>query len=75
MDMALSNDGFDKRHGGPYDRGSADYYYRRPFSPHYYRGYTWQSEKVDYADMTEGEVMAYRAGWDDAEKHGDQKEW
>ena len=28
----------DKRHGGPYDRGSADAYYRRDFDPHYYEG-------------------------------------
>ena len=25
----------DKRHGGPYDRGSADSYYQRGEDPHY----------------------------------------
>ena len=25
----------DTRHGGPYDRGSADSYYRRPRNPHF----------------------------------------
>ena len=27
-----------RRHGGPYDRGSADSYYRRPPRPHYFVG-------------------------------------
>ena len=27
---------WDKRHGGPYDRGGADSYYRRGCRPHYY---------------------------------------
>ena len=30
----------DRRHGGPYDRGSADSYYNRPRRPHYYKGDT-----------------------------------
>jgi len=25
--------------------------------------------------MTEEEIEAYKAGWDDAEAHGDRKEW
>ena len=26
---------YDQRHGGPFDRGTADSYYRREFDPHY----------------------------------------
>jgi len=26
---------YDSRHGGPFDRGSADSWYSRPFNPHY----------------------------------------
>lgn len=36
----------DHRHGGPYDRGSADYYYGRPFNPHYFKGATYASEEI-----------------------------
>ena len=32
-----------KRHGGPYDRGSADSYYQRGPRPHYFKGDTYNS--------------------------------
>jgi hypothetical protein len=63
----------DKRHGSPYDRGSFDYYYSRPYSPHYYVGATYQSEKV--TDLTAQERAEYEAGWDDADAYGDKKDW
>ena len=63
------------RHGGAFDRGSADYYYWREFSPHYYIGDTYNSPKVEESSMTEEEVAAYQAGWDDAEAHGDRKDY
>ena len=63
------------RHGGAFDRGSADYYYSRPFEPHYFIGDTYNSPRVDESSMTEEEVEAYQAGWDDAEAHGDRKEY
>ena len=65
----------DRRHGGPYDRGSADSYYGRPRRPHYYRGDTGTSDRVDYADMTPDEVVAYLAGYEDNERDGDKKQW
>ena len=65
----------DTRHGGPYDRGSADSYYRRARNPHFYRGATGTSERVGYKDMTPDEVVAYHAGYTDNEEHGDYKEW
>lgn len=56
---------YDKRHGGPYDRGSADRYYRRAFAPHYYAGGTGSTPRIEKADMTEDEIQAYTAGWDE----------
>ena len=65
----------DTRHGGPYDRGSADSYYRRGRNPHFFRGDSYQSERVTYKDMTPDEIEAYNAGYDDNEEFGDYKEW
>ena len=59
-----------KRHGGPYDRGSADAYYRRKFSPHYYKGATYSSILVLDGDMTTEELMEYEAGWNDTHAKG-----
>ena len=65
----------DARHGGPYDRGMADSYYRRASNPHYYQGDTKASPRVAYKDMTPDEVEAYYAGYRDNEEMGDYKEW
>jgi hypothetical protein len=65
----------DTRHGGPYDRGSADSYYGRPRSPHYYVGNTGSSERVELKNMTEDEIVAYHAGYDDNEAEGNFKDW
>ena len=45
-----------KRHGGAYDRGSADSYYRRGRKPHYYVGDTYSSEIVTEERMTLEEI-------------------
>jgi len=66
---------YDERHGGPYDRGGADSYYRREFNPHYFVGDTHFSDKVEMADMTPEEIEAYRQGYNDNETAGDFKEW
>lgn len=66
---------FDQRHGGPYDRGSADSYYGRPGKPHYYIGATGMSERVEVNQMTQEEIAAYWAGFDDNEKAGFHKDW
>jgi hypothetical protein len=63
------------RHGSPYDRGSADSYYRRKRSPHYYVGDTGTSERINLKDMTPDEVEAYHAGYDDNEEADNHKEW
>lgn len=65
----------DTRHGGPFDRGSADYWYHRPPQPHYFVGGTYTSEKVTAENMTADEIAAYHAGYDEAEADGGQKDW
>jgi hypothetical protein len=52
-----------RRHGSPGDRGSADAYYRRPYRPHYFKGATYDSEKVEKADMTKKEIAEYMAAY------------
>ena len=64
--------GYDQRHGGPYDRGSADAFYWRPFDPHYFLGDTYQSPRVDLKDMTAAEIEAYTAGYNDTDE---RKDW
>ena len=75
LEMLNKNQGvnepqYDKRHGGPYDRGSADKYYGRPFDPHYFEGDSYFSPKV--TNLTPDQVMAYKAGYNE---ETDQKEW
>lgn len=60
------------RHGGPYDRGSADRYYGRPFTPHYYEGGTYQGDPITEEHMTQEEIESYHAGWGECE---DKKDW
>ena len=64
---------YDKRHGGPYDRGSADRYYRRGYNPHYYVGATYQSDVVELEKMTPEEIAAYTRGYNDNEESGNFK--
>lgn len=64
----------DQRHGGPYDRGSADAYYRRPYNPHYFKGDTYNSERVEAADMTAAEIVAYSVGFTEQTESGDFKD-
>jgi len=65
----------DKRHGGPFDRGGADYYYGRGKNPHFYVGDTYSSERIEMVDMDLEEIEEYRAGYAEAERNGDRKEW
>lgn len=66
---------YDKRHGGAYDRGSADAYYGRPYRPHYFVGSTGDSPEILEESMTADELSAYRAGFDDQIKSGDFKDY
>jgi len=70
-----SQPNYDTRHGGPFDRGSADSWYSRPFNPHYYKGATKSSARVEMKHMTAGEITAYTAGYEYNERFGGKKEW
>lgn len=56
---------YDERHGGPYDRGSADMYYGRGYNPHYFKGESFNSEMVTLGEMTAEEITAYTAGYNE----------
>ena len=66
---------YDIRHGGAYDRGTADYYYARGRHPHFFTGDTYNSPKMTEEDMSDSEIAAYNAGYDDAAACGDRKDW
>ena len=66
---------YDERHGGPYDRGSADRYYRRGYCPHYFVGESYSSLMVAKNRMTAEELDAYRAGYEYNESLGDYKDY
>jgi len=68
-------DNYDTRHGGPFDRGSADSYYHRGIEPHYYIEGTATSPKIEKEKMTEKEISDYLAGYEWNEKFGDKKDW
>jgi len=58
------------RHGGPYDRGSADKFYKRTATPHYFTGATLKSLRIEEDNMTPQQVINYHLGYDNAEAHG-----
>ena len=61
------------RHGSLYDRGSADSYYHRPASPHWWPLGTGNGEKI--TNLTAEERAEYLAGYKHNEQFGDKKEW
>ena len=63
-----------ERHGGPYDRGSADSYYCRGQDPHYYVGSTG-STRVTITDTNSEEYLAYLLGYLENENSGNFKDW
>lgn len=66
---------YDARHGGPFDRGSADSYYGRPIKPHFYTGGTGTSTLVPKYGMSKEAIDEYYAGYEYNEMNGDKKEW
>ena len=52
------------RHGGPFDRGSADSYYRRGTNPHYFVDGTYMSDRISKEQMTQEEIDQYYAGYE-----------
>ena len=68
-------DNYNTRHGGPFDRGSADSYYHRGIEPHYYVEGTSTSPRIEEVQMTEKEISDYMAGYEWNEQFGDKKDW
>lgn len=66
---------YNDRHGGPFDRGSADSWYSRAENPHYYVGDTGLSKRVEAADMTDTEIAEYHAGYEWNEQFGGKKDY
>ena len=72
--MVAAEPQFDRtRHGGLYDRGSADSWYSRPRDPHWYPDGSYCNERV--TDLTPAEIAEYHAGYDDNEASGGKKLW
>ncbi len=61
------------RHGSLWDRGSADSYYGRPRSPHWWPLGTGNGEKIE--DLTTEERAEYLAGYEHNDQFGDKKRW
>jgi hypothetical protein len=64
---------YDARHGGPFDRGSADSYYGRPEEPHLYISDTAMSPRISESQMSDAEIADYMAGYSYNEESGDKK--
>ena len=66
---------FDRTHGSPFDRGSADSHYSRPQVPHYYPEGSYRGERIESKDMSMAELRAYFMGYEFNERFGDKKDW
>ena len=65
---------FDReRHGGLFDRGSADSYYGRGHDPHWYPQGTGNGQKI--TDLNQYEIAEYIAGYNYNERLGDKKNY
>jgi len=64
---------YNARHGGPFDRGSADSYYNRARRPH--RGGVGGDSGPLKINLTAREIADYMAGYDWNEANGDKKDW
>ena len=65
-----------QEHGSPYDRGSADSFYRRQPQPHYvlpFKSGRGNGRKIEQADMTAEQIAEYYAGYEDNHKQTDSR--
>ena len=70
--IVIDNIEYNTRHGGPFDRGSADSYYGRPKQPHFYVGATAMSERIVPTDKSDA-YWDYMAGYEWNERQGHKK--
>ena len=66
---------YDARHGGPFDRGTADSWYDRPRRPHFFSDASYFSDEIEERFMTKAQIAEYNAGYDFNELNGGKKEW
>jgi hypothetical protein len=66
---------YNARHGGPFDRGSADSWYSRGLDHHYYQRDSYTSPRVELAELTPAEIAEYEAGYYWNERHGGKKDY
>jgi hypothetical protein len=59
-----------ERHGSLYDRGSADAYYSRNATPHWYPDGSYNGDVV--TDLDQEEIAEYMRGYDECT---DRKDW
>ena len=73
-EQAIRGPQFDrKRHGGLFDRGSADSYYGRVQEPHWYPEGTGHGQKI--TNLNQYEIAEYLAGYQHNEQFGDKKSY
>ena len=58
-----------QEHGSPYDRGSADSWYRRQPQAHY----MINGARIEQADMTAEQIAEYEAGYDSNDEQIDSR--
>jgi hypothetical protein len=66
---------YDASHGSPFDRGSADSYYHRAQSPHWYPNGTGNAPRIESKDMSLAQMREYYRGYEYNEQFGDKKNW
>jgi hypothetical protein len=63
------------KNGQAGDRAGADFWYHRPYEPHYYPDGTGKGIRVPASDMTPEQIAEYDEGWEQAVEFGERKEW
>lgn len=65
----ISKNKLSRKHGSPYDRGSADRYYQRAYDPHFYPEGTGKGLRVTAELMHEDELKEYALGyWEEEDR-------
>ena len=59
------------KHGSPEDRGSADAYYQRRRSPHFFIGKSITGIYVPMSEMTQAQINSYNLGYDNEDDKKD----